>query len=331
MEIMQAAWGPFTQWSKEEQAWYSQLMVDMGLQGKDHTLYVEPKGSVDEETAIAIARGEIAKGFDLEESALDAYIVTTSFQVPEFAEPGDDQPYWYVEFMAPDSMPEDQRAFYMFWVFIHPDSGELLESVEEQVARSRAYQDKLASMENDPLMQEMRSFEETYDSNPSRMSLEAKAQWSQSFRQRVLEKHAQDPEYFGRIDIAMAAFIYGLPDEKAITQEEAFELAKSKLLELLVEQLGRKEEEVYFFAHRFDVYYDITDPERPLWKFFFHMPNEWVSDEAYAQRVREYYGENGERLPNIKVEINAYTGEVFRAFTIDFSDINSAEAYKEAL
>lgn len=57
-----------------------------------------------------------------------------------------------------------------------------------------------------------------------------------------------------------------------------------------------------------------------VWKFFFRMPSPYNSDEAFAQSVEDYYGMDGERLPNIKVEIDAYTGEVAAAFTIDFGD-----------
>ena len=121
--IMQAAWGPFTDWTKEEQAWYSQQMVEMGLQGKDHTLYVMPEGRIDEAQAIEIARKEVAKGFAIEESTLDDYAVTTTFQVPEFAEEGDDQPYWCVEFWTPEGMPEEKRLSPIsLAVFIHPDT-----------------------------------------------------------------------------------------------------------------------------------------------------------------------------------------------------------------
>lgn len=142
--IMQAAWGPFTEWTKEEQAWYSQQMVEMGQQGKDHTLYVMPEGRIDEAQAIEIARAEVAKGFAIEESALDDYAVTTTFQVPEFAEEGDDQPYWCVEFWTPEDMPEEERLFPIsLAVFIHPDTGELLMPMDEMVRSVRAYMEDM--------------------------------------------------------------------------------------------------------------------------------------------------------------------------------------------
>lgn len=324
MEIMQAAWGPFSEWSKEEQAWYSQLLVNMGLQGSDHTLYVNPTGSVNEEQAIAIATREIARGFGVEESVLDSYTITTSFQVPEFAEPGDMQPYWYVEFMATDEAIDHLHPFSAFWVFVHPETGELLEKIEDQVASYHIYQEKLTAMENDPLHQEVKVFYEAHESNPRWWNLETKAEWSRKFAGRIRERIKEEPETWGLIDASMASFDYGVPDDKAISEEEAFQIA----LNVLVEQLGRKEEELTFFTHRYDVFYDITDHEKPLWKFLFRMPSEYDSDENYGKKVLAYYGRDGERLPNLKVELNANTGEVVRAFPFDYADANSIETYK---
>lgn len=140
MFIMQAAWGSFLDWTKEEQAWYSQQMVEMGLQGHDHTHYVMPEGRIGEAQAIEIARAEVAKGFDIEASTLDGYTVTTTFQIPEFAEAGDDQPYWCVEFWNPKDQPEDERLFPIsLSVFVHPDTGELLIPMDEMVKSVWAY------------------------------------------------------------------------------------------------------------------------------------------------------------------------------------------------
>lgn len=325
MNIMQAAWGPFSQWTKDEQAWYSQLMVDMNLQGEDHTLYVEPVGSVDEAQAIAIARRAVAKGYGVEESALDAYTVTTSFQVPEFAKPGDDQPYWYVEFSAPGDMPEAQRVFRTFWVFIHPETGELLEEVEDTLAAWAAQEVYL----NDPIFKAMRAFDEEHGYPHSR-TLEGWASWSETMRPMILQKQKDDPDFFGDDSgsartLASVAFIYGVPDDAALTEDEALALAERAL----VEQLGRDEAEIKFFNHKKDVYYDITDPEKPLWKFFFRMPNQYTSDEALGAEIAAFYGDT--RPLSYKVEIDAHTGEVVQAFGLEWGDLNTVEEWKQAM
>jgi hypothetical protein len=319
MTIMQAAWGPFETWSPEEQAWYSSLMVEMGIQRDGVTLYVMPAGGIDEQTAVQMAREAVAKGYGVDESTLDAYAMETSFQVPEFAvETGDTQAYWYVGFFRPPDMPEEDALFEGFEVFIHPETGEFIESVDEMIAERKAQEARRAARENDPLMIEISEFELAHRRayTPYSWTIEEFAEWSAAFHERGYAKLQEHPEYFTDMTAAMLTYAYGFPDDKAISQEEALSIAE----DAIVTRIGRKAEEVQFFTHGHTALYDITDPEHPLWKFFFQMPSIYDSDTAFAQSVEAYYGADGERLPNIKVEIDAYTGEVVDAFTIDFAD-----------
>ncbi len=322
MEIMTAAWGPFEQWPKEEQAWYSQLMTDMGLQKEDHTLYVLPEGPVDEAKAIAIARREIAKGYGVEESVLDAYDVTTSFQVPEDSvATGDKQAYWAVDYWAPESMPEGTHLFYNFWVYIHPETGELRESVESMLESKRAYEEEALRRRSDPLMIRMREFGEAHGARQQASSLEAKAFWSQTLAEDILKRYAQEPGFLNVMDVAFSSFTYGLPDGKALPQEKALDMAGKAL----ISQMGRKEEELHFFLDNPDVFYDITDTDKPLWKFFFHAPRIYSNDEAMA-----YYGETV-RVPNYKVELDARTGEIIAVYAVDLKDIDTLEDWKSTM
>lgn len=317
-EIMIAAWGPFDDWSAEEQAWSSQLMVDLGIQRDGLTLYVLPEGGIDEQTAVRMAREAIAKGFGVDESVLDAYEMNTSFQVPEFAAPGDTQAYWYIEFLIPQGAVINDPPFLDFWVFINPDTGGFYQTVEEIIAERNDQQSLFDAMTNDPLLMEMRAYETEHNlpGNYENWSVEQFADYSKTFHERGLKKLSEHPEYFSAGTPALLTYSYGLPDDKAISQAQAQAIAE----EAIVSRIGRKQEEVHFFTHRTTVLYDITDPDRPLWKFSFHMPNAYDStDPDFAQEIIAYYGKNGERLPYIKVEINAYTGEIVRAFPYDFS------------
>jgi hypothetical protein len=313
MILMEAAWGPFEQWDFDEQAWYSRLMVDMNIQQWDHTLYMEPEGPVDEAQAIAIAKRAIAKGYGIEVSALDSYSITTSFQVPEFSAPGDRQAYWYVELTAPESMLKDERPFGMIWVFIHPETGTLLNPVEDLIAVFQA----AMALENDPLLIALGTFELEHGYIHS-MSLESRALWSETFRPLIAARQQDDPDFFSEgfgnaTFLSSAAFIYGVPDGRSISQEDALALAE----DALVTMLGRDPAEIMFYTRYKEIYYDITDADKPLWKFFFPMPNAYVSDRVFGAQVLDYYGSDGERLLNYKVELNAITGEIDRAFGIE--------------
>jgi len=314
--IMQAAWGPFDDWSAEEQAWYSDLQVELGLHRDGITLFVLPTGTVDEDTAVALARAAIAKGYGVDESVLDAYELSTSFQVPEFAESGSEKAYWYVGYEKPLDMPSEEALFSGFEVFIDPDTGEFYETVDEIIAQRNQQQAYLDAINSNPLIIDIIAFREANQLKmmPTTWSLETFADFSELFHERGLEQLAENPELFSSFLPGVLTHAYGLPDDRAISQAEAQAIAE----DAIVTQIGRKADEVVFFTHDMTVMYDITDPETPLWKFYFEMPSMYDSDTDYAAEVEAYYGTDGERLPNIKVEINAYTGEVVRAFTIDF-------------
>ncbi len=314
--IMQAAWGPFDTWSAQQQAWYSQLYVELGLHRDGITRFVLPTGTVNEAQAVALARAAIAKGYGVDESVLDAYSLSTSFQVPEFADPGDEKAYWYVGYEKPLDMPQDEALFSGFEVFIDPDTGAFLETVDEILAFRDELQTYLDAISSNPLIIDIKAFQETNQlkMNPETWSLETFADFSAQFHERGLKQLSENPELFSSYLPGVLSHAYGLPDDKAIPQADALSIAE----DAIVSQIGRKAEEVVFFTHRITVMYDITDPAKPLWKFYFKMPSMYDSDPAYAESVEAYYGKDGERLPNIKIEIDAYTSEVVRAFIIEF-------------
>lgn len=323
MIVMQAAWGPFVEWSLEEQAWYSQLMVDTDLQGSDHTQYMSPEGELDQDAAVALARSEIAKGYEIDESLLDTCKLTVSFQIPEFAEPGDKQAYWYVEYEAP---ADGTLPFGSFWVFIHPDTGKFIETVPE-IIEQRRVQDEFANRYNsDPLIKEIQAFEDTASHpNPVFMTLEERAQWSEKFALRILEKQKEEPEFISPGTQAIASFLYGLPDEKALTREAA----REKAIAVLADTHGLSETEIGLYAdnYRNNVFYDVTNPEKPLWKFVFDTPSPYTRDDDYNDRYIAYYGKDFEQRPNYKVELDAYTGETVNTFPYPNASDNTVEYY----
>ena len=313
MIIMEAAWGPFDNWSKEEQAWYSQLMVDMGIQKDDHTLYVEPEGPVDEAQAIAIALREIAKGYGVEESRLNNYTVVTSFQVPEFAEPGDKQAYWYVELSAPESMLEAERLFNTFWVFIHPETGELLESVKSMralLADAEALREKHLSYPLNAAIQEL--------CDPNNIvflwdrTLEQKAEYSQKINplvQAMLDSGdlSAITESDGRVNydiIAASTYTYGLPGQNDIPQQQALEIANRAIRDTY----GLKENTLSLYGW-VCTFFDITNPEKPLWRFLMQpAPGVRYGVDLDASQYNLRY----------RVEVDARTGEIAQTEEFEF-------------
>lgn len=301
MVIMQAAWGPFDTWSDADRAWYSALMEDVGAESDARTVYVLPDGEISREEAAAIATEAILEGVGMEESALEGYNVIVNFQVPEFAEAGDEQPWWYVMVEAKENSPDN--PFSAMELFIHPQTGELLESVEELLERK-------AGMPKRPDNALYRAID-AYRVRAEAMGaygfdewpLELRAEYSGEIApqvQAILESGDwTELMNCGRADlevIAQSACVYGLPDETAISQEAACEAAKAALTEAYGLPAGHfsKYESCY-------VYYDVTDT--PLWRFVFN---------PKTLDVRQLGDGYDDPMLNrcFRAEIDAHTGEV---------------------
>lgn len=312
MEIMIAAWGPLSQWTVDEQAWYSQLMVEMGQQGEDHTLYIQPEGSVDEKEAVAIARREIAKAYSVVESALDVYALSTSFQVPEFASEGDNQAYWMVEYTVPKDMPEASRLFpESFWVFIHPDTGALLEPVDS--LRDALQEQMDSAFEIDLTMQVADSFK------ASCASLEGMAAFRQKWEPKlaVLVKAGQVPgskAYDPGLGQNIARLIprIGMPEAGDIEKNAALENARQCIAALP----GFPETQRDYLVLAVEAYIRPDNGDVPLYHFIFSLPR--ITQSLTNAQENEFFNRRdaydtafgGKTLSpdHISIRIDARTG-----------------------
>lgn len=268
MNIMQAAWGPFDDWSDEDRAWYSQVMDDTGVDQSDKTVYAVPAGNVSRDEAAAIARKSVAEACQVDENVLDAYRMTVNYQLPEFREPGDEQPYWYVVLEAPRNMSD--KLFSDIELFVHPETGELLETASEILSARK----NIPVPPDNQLFREIRTYEEkakemgayTFGEWP----LELKAVYSKEITPKVqaIVESGDLTELMncGQPDmrvVAQSSSIYGIPQNGMMTQEEAFQVASDALAEryAIPHDLFEEYDEIA-------VYYDVTD--EPLWKFVFN-------------------------------------------------------------
>ena len=264
MGIMEAAWGQFEHWTKEEQAWYSQLMVDMDLQKSDHTLYVEPTGPITEAQAIAIARREIAKVFEVDETALDVYNVVTSFQVPEGTNPNATQAYWSIEYWVPESMPKESRLFPIsFWALIHPETGELREPLDDLAAAMKEHSAKADILE---MQNEVAA---GLDKNKSTIEgmVAFKQQWEPSVDKLMAACQLEKTELFDPAFLQTVVRLIpmiSLPSQAAISIETAIESARKAIMA----DHGFEEETMNYFTPCVQVY---LTPENnsPLYQLMF--------------------------------------------------------------
>ncbi|MBR6185324.1 MAG: hypothetical protein IKQ41_03580 [Clostridia bacterium] len=106
-------------------------------------------------------------------------------------------------------------------------------------------------------------------------TVEEKAAWSQTAYPAAQQYYAEHPEFVQYLrDVeagkyiekswptlcTVTRYLYGVPDEAAIPQEQAFAIAREYALSQGVRQSDIDENKLHQF------YYDVTDPARPLWK-----------------------------------------------------------------
>lgn len=300
LEIMQSAWGPFDTWTDEDKAWYSTLMEDVGINSEGKTVYVLPDGKITKEQAVEIARLAIAEGFGVELEELEAYEVITNFQIPEFLVDGN-QAYWYVMLKSTSEM--EDSLFQDIELFIHPETGELLQNVSEildiranlpQRADNDLYQARNAYFDRAEQMG-VYSFRD--------WPLELRAEYSRHITpwvNAIIESgNLIDLMNGGNLDIqfiAQSTYVYGIPQEDAISQEEAYELATDALMK----KYGMPAD-IFKKYRKVNVYYDITD--KPKWKFFFN---------PKTLNVQMLEGEYDNPFLDMcyRAEIDAHTGEI---------------------
>ncbi len=137
-------------------------------------------------------------------------------------------------------------------------------------------------------------------------SVEEKAAWSSVARPIVLgyiEEHPEVKSYLADHDwnnlFALTRFAYGVPDEKAISQEKAYEIACAESLRMGANERYLKD------STNITYFYDVSVPERPLWKV----------------RIGVTYGAMDLDHPYVSTMpfgyftvIHAYTGEVLGAY-----------------
>lgn len=266
--IMQVPMGPVDNWTYEEKAWYSKLMREVGIEGGGMTEFVTPSGKISEQEAINIARREVAAGYKVAEHALDPYKVTVSFEIPEANEPGNQQAYWRVAFLAPENMSEEERLFILFPVFVHPENGSLLRSVQDMLS----VQDYHTRPSNDIYDTYQRLLAEVDGAHFRNWPLALRARFSSEIAPKVQEvvasKDLSPITLSGSLDvelIAQSSYVYGLPGDAGITQEQALDIAENALAANFNAPEGMAS-----LYHDIPTYYDVTDEENPLWKFIFN-------------------------------------------------------------
>ena len=319
--ITYALLGPEDFWTSAQRVWWTHAINSVRDTSQDPDELVLPLGhEVPEAEAIEIARAAIIQVFEMAPGALDqaqpvADLYTTKAR-PDYRR-------WMVQFKfyKEGTSTWTERVYFTVVdekgeVIADPDVG--TPSLEEMAASYKELE-ALKKASKPPIIQTYINYVEQENYAPFwDWSLEAKAAFSREIRPMMAqaEKQGELKQYFtqeGRViaggNLSLyTAFAYGLPGPEDIPQDAALEKAK----QALVDACGASRQSLEEAASVF-VYFDVTDPEKPLWKFFFG-PN-WVEEMAPGKAYRaQVDASNGEIVLSEALNWKELKGDDLRRF-----------------
>ena len=281
----------------------------------------ESAGLISRERALEIARLGLAEKYGVQEKVLGQMRADTALYQE------DDGSYeYYIEFVGYE-YSENLARIWSYAARVEADTGELLAAVSRkdwnpvtgrkltadaspataQFVWAHDMQSLLRRAAGDPADSDWKLLYNEKGEYFYAWTLEEKAEFSRTVKPRVDQFLDENPEYAQYLQAAyeqegqdgppyynVTRHIYGLPDEKALSQEKAVSLARQAVLERLA-----PEEEYLNSAGAVDVYYDVTNGEKPLWKVHFNTTGVIV----YPEDPWGFF-----------VSLDAYSGEIENCF-----------------
>lgn len=263
----------------------------------DYATPVEPLPTdVQADAVIALVREEmVQQGFVADASALT---ITPTFAYDEHFNSGD-IPVWLV-------LIEDGQGGQ--WKAAVSHKGDLLSLVPyEQVLREYRTPGEefwAGTFEGAEAVEEMSLF---YDVIECSLTHEEKAEITSRWRVLVEKWMAEHPYYLnnpGMEYVVTIERVYGVPDERAIPQEQAEQLAGNALTQHL--------DDAYLSNRDVRVDYLVNDPAHPVWVFRFGRIDGLSREESKALTIN-----HPEVTSMYNVTVDAYSGEVLGIESIE--------------
>lgn len=313
--IMEKIWGTFSDWTLEQKAWYTRTLVDAGIQQPDFEMFVLPDDdAIPQKDAEMIARtyGEIwtdaAPGAYASCPVVSEYIIfprTVEKEGKRYSTTEGADPVWLIDIRTP------YRQGNTMYVEIDPHTGNAdLQPFLWKLLYDRFFID-ITSPKVIPAIGNMQTQQQLFSFFG--WTLEAKAQWSEIIRPQLLAMKENKPELDDAVTNAFSQYCYGLPDEHSLPQSDALEEAKSAIHKAY----GTTQEDLLQYDSIY-MYYDITNPAIPLWRFHFSMQG--------TQAIQTFG--NLYDMTNYRVEIDAKTGE---AVSVESYRLKDSPGYKAIL
>lgn len=139
------------------------------------------------------------------------------------------------------------------------------------------------------------------------MTIEEKAMQAEYWRPAVeqwLKDYPYSEESLGLVYDVTLRQTFGVPDDEAITQREAEQIARD-----YASHLGFSD--LFFEQRKCRANYLVTDPEKPIWRILVRTP------EISMEESKKYWGVDELLFREYVVEIDAYTRELVFATIVD--------------
>ncbi len=294
--ILEKELGDISTWTLEQKAWYTDMQIEIGLLTKDNDDFIcalPGENDVQPEAAVEIAKAAVIEAYELMPDALDGHQVDIAFET-HASDWERENLHYNINFWG------EGLKYYSCSV---TQDGKIMDSTMEEGVLSpkeQVQQDIRFANEND--MEAIALFQQYANEhfpegvyNFEYWPLEDKAAVTDMLRPVILENMAENPGYADYTRIFWATHFYGLPDEKAISQDKAIGLAK----EQLTNAFGLSEEQAAT-VDSVSLFYEITDPEHPQWKVTLRVGEQ--RDAAAALDMKLFY--------RYRIVMDAYTGSV---------------------
>ncbi len=295
-------------WTAEQRVWWQDVTYLYSDNNNPDQYVLAQPSDLPEADAIAIAKESIIDAYALPDDALDNAVAITNLYVtrnhPDYRR-------WEINLSLRDE--NDQKIGYGFSVTVSPDGRVIADpDLDRQHVREDAvYRQTLVDDQTPPMVALYQSYAEKEDSFLAwKWTASAKADYCTQTQAQIQEalktndlsvitNHAYLPELIQtpiQEMIVCSAFVYGYPNDTQLQAEEALIIAKQALMD----EFAFDDEKLANLCHYES--FDITHPDKPLWKFVF-CPNDFMAED-----VNVFY----------KVKIDANTHHLVTVFEIDF-------------
>lgn len=298
--ITYAIMGHEDTWTPEQRVWWNKLTTQHADTGANDTLIVPTKADLPEDEAIAIAYEAVQEVYGFTDEEMQCLHPAANLYVTDQRP---DYKRWDIQFKRyREGSSTYVEKVYSVIVDEHgevigdPDVGmpHVREARELALQAEAKRQEQLAKRPESVKLYD--EYSEKYGSSIfGDWPVEAKAAWSQEAKaivQRdidlgwIIPYDSEEASRSNNDVVFSTVFTYGVPSENDLTETQALEIAYATLKS----EYGCDADD---FSYIFP-FYDVTNPEKPLWRFMLYPANKKAEPD----------------IPFARVEMDAKTGEV---------------------